>query len=101
MSFVMLEYACRTCGVRCESLEPRSAPTLTLSHPPCGCDSSADRVLSAVAFKPQYGAVTTGKNGPPPQHALDTRPMADGVPMGEWRKASRAKRREVIRRYGP
>lgn len=96
MSWLMLEYVCPWCGARFESLEPRANPATSLPH----CGGKAKRAVSAVKFKPHYGAVTTGKNDAPPQHALDTRPMADGVNMYEWRKASRAKRREVIKRYG-
>lgn len=96
----MLEYACRKCGSRSESLEPRSAPSKSLRNPPCGCDSSADRVVSAVAFKQKYGEVSRGKNEAPPQHALDSRPVADGMNIGEWRKRYRAERRQVVRRYG-
>ena len=96
MSYILVEYACPLCG-RYESLEQRPAPDVH-AHPPCG--RGAIRVLSAVKFKPQYGAVTRGKNAEPPQHALDTRPMAEGVPLHTWRERSRAKRRAVIRRYG-
>lgn len=88
MSFVLLEYACRLCGARHESLEARSAPAKTIPHPPCGCAAVADRVVSAPKVKTCWAsAVTTAKSEPRPgPAAMDTRPLAEGMPPSQWRK---------------
>lgn len=99
MSYILVEYRC-SCGDVFESLESRSSVPNSIVHPRATCGGIGERVLSAVSIGRKYGEVTRGRNEPPPQHALDTRPMAEGMSMHEWRKQSRAKRREVIRRYG-
>lgn len=95
--YFLADYRCDRCGEVFESLEPRSSAPPHPSHP---CGGVGERVLSAVLVRQKLGEVTRGKNGPPPEHALDTRPMAEGVPMHEWRQESRAKRRQIIRRHG-
>lgn len=87
MAYVLLEYACRSCGARYESLEARSAIAKKLPHPPCGCAAVADRVVSAPKVKTCWAsAVTTAKSdGPPGPAAMDTRALGEGMKLSEFR----------------
>lgn len=89
MSYILLDYKCTACGVLTESLESRTAPAPVITHTPCGAD--AVRIISPVTGRVKRGEVTTGKNGPPPAHALDTRPLAEGMSLTEFRTRNRAK----------
>lgn len=86
MGWILVEYVCEGCEARYESLEQRPAPARTLHV--CGCE--AERVLSAP--KPKVltvspTPVSRGKSDPPPSHrSVDTRAIADGQPVAEWRK---------------
>lgn len=93
MSFILLEYRCPECGASIESLETRAAPAATVPH----CGASAARIISAVSGRLKRGEVTTGKNGDPPPGVIDTRPLADGMSVHEFRAKHRAKR--VKERY--
>ena len=94
MSFVLVEFRCEPCGEQWESLEERPAPARVL-HVACGKD--AERIISAVkavvaSAKPT--PVTRGKSDPLPSHrSVDTRALADGMQLHEWR----AKRRSMWR----
>lgn len=100
MSYILLEYACRQCGSRQESLQSRSAPAKSLPHPPCGCAARADRALSAPKVKTVWcEAVSMGKSDPKPSPGcLDTRSIADGESPHEWRKRQNAYRHEQRRK---
>lgn len=90
MSFILLEYQCTACGASLESLEKRSAPAQTIAHPPC--DAEAERVISAVAGRLKRGEVTRGASAPRPANVMDTRPLAEGMPLKEFRRQRAAKR---------
>jgi len=93
MSYLMVEYLCGSCGLRSESLEDRGAVAQEI---PCArCGSPAVRAVSAVMCKIPLATVTRGKNGPPPERALDTRELGDGMPLREWRKKVRAARKDA------
>ena len=87
MSYIAIEYWCAGCQVRFDYLETRSAIPPHRLHRPCG--SVADRVLSAPLPKLQLATVTRGKSDPPPPNAIDTRPLAAGMPVSEWRQKYR------------
>jgi hypothetical protein len=96
MAFVLHDFECATCGERFESLENRPAPARVL-HVACG--ELAERIMSAPHPKVVSVAptpVSRGRSDPPPgPRACDTRPLADGASMHEWK----AKRREVWREH--
>lgn len=98
MSFILVEFRCGGCGERFESLQERPAPARIL-HVACGQD--AERIISAVkavvaSAKPT--PVSRGKSDPPPgPAAVDTRALADGASMQEWKAKRSAVWRE--RRY--
>lgn len=93
MSWIMLEYQC-SCGDRVESLERRSDPSSSIDH---GCGEMAVRCLSAVRGSVKLGEVTRGRSEPPPPEVLDTRPLADGMPLAEFR--ARRRKYHADRRY--
>lgn len=95
MSYILLEYECRACGERIESLESRAAPSRIVPHAPC--NAVAVRVISAPKIATQWATVTRGKSDPPPPGALDTRALADGMKRSEWR-AQRSKWHQDRRR---
>lgn len=53
----------------------------------CG-EPSAWRISAAGALRVQLGAVSQGKvmTYDKPEHMLDTRPLADGMPYDEWKR---------------
>ena len=59
---------------------------------PCpACGASSPMVPSAPLGRVKRGEVTQGKvEAAPSPYALDTRPLADGMPLREW-KAQRSK----------
>lgn len=91
MSWIMLEYECPEHG-RFDSLEPRSeAP----DHKPCPiCGRLSPWVISAPLGKVKIGEVTRGKSEPPPAHVMDTRALADGMPLHEFKATRSAERRK-------
>lgn len=86
MSWIMLEYGCPSCGLRFESLEPRCEQPGELE---CECGATAPRVMSAPLGRMKLGEVTRGKSDPPPPHVMDTRPLADGMPLKEFKRQRR------------
>ena len=87
MSFVIVEYFCETCEMRTESLEKRAdVPRETA----CECGGVAQRCISAPGLKFQNFSVDRGKSDERPPGVMDTRPLAEGMPLSEWR----AKRRK-------
>lgn len=86
MSWFLAEYACRRCGERIESLEPRSAIPPTLPHATCG--GVAERAISAPKVRTVWAEpVSRAKSDERPGPAtFDTRAIADGMPVAEWRK---------------
>lgn len=94
MSWIAIEYWCPSCRCRFDSLESRSDIPSRKPHRVCGTPS--DRAISAPLPKVQLATVTRGKSDPPPANVIDTRPLADGMPVKEWRRQYRAKRRRRI-----
>lgn len=84
----MLDYACPS-GHRFESLERRAdAP----DSKPCPCGDTATRAISAVVGRVKLGEATQGKNPAKyPDFVMDTRPLADGMPLKEWKRERRLK----------
>lgn len=88
MSLIVLEYLCEEDG-RFDSIEERANQPPALPCP--RCSALCPKVLSAPKFKPDYGAMHRGKSdGPPSKIAMDTRAIADGQSVSEW-KAERKK----------
>ena len=85
--YIALEYVCASCGARFESFELRAAQPEAIPHPSCGGLSL--RVISAPAVQIPQAA--------PPPHAMDTRALAEGMPLSAWKKARREKRIEERR----
>lgn len=85
--YTVREYECDLCGVFAETVEtphPGSRPC-----PTCGRPSPL--VVSAVAGRVKLGEVSRGKVADAPSpYALDTRPLAEGMPLAEF-KQKRAK----------
>lgn len=89
MSWVMLEFRCGVCGQVFEELVARKAGEYTAPH----CDAEAPSVLSAPRVATSYKvSVERGSTAPPPPNVVDTRPLAEGQSLREW-KANRAKKR--------
>lgn len=58
------------------------------------CNEPSEYRISAVRGRVRAGEVSRGKSEPPPHAlALDTSPLADGMPYNEWKK----KRNEMWR----
>ena len=91
MSWILIDYCCAEHG-RYELLEARPAPAAT-TCPECGADSP--RAPSAVSGRVKMGEVTRGESQAPPPGAIDTRPLADGMGRGEWRRRRREHWRRV------
>lgn len=87
MSWIMLEYLCPSCGLRVESLQRRGDEAEIIAH----CDTSAKRVISAPLGRMKLGEAVRGIGGERPPTALDTRPLADGMPLKEWKRQRREK----------
>lgn len=93
----MLEFRCPA-GHRSESLEDRAAPAAVVACPTCG--DPAARTVSAGHRRVPIASVErgSGRDRPPPSHALDTRPLAEGMPHHEWKaRQSALKRDERLR----
>lgn len=84
MSLRAQEYMCPEHG-RWDDLVERASASEPHPCPACGAPSEA--AISAPLYKPQRGAVTQGKvNDKPFPHAMDTQPLADGMPLAEWKR---------------
>lgn len=98
--YTVREYECPDCGQFAETVEtphPDSRPC-----PLCGLPSPL--VVSAVAGRVKLGEVTRGKVAEGPEHYLDTRPLAEGMPLKEFKerrkKVWRERRRKEWRAKG-
>lgn len=92
---ILLDYQCNACGATHEALETRPAPS---SRPCPRCGDVAGRIFSPVALGTVWGAAASrGRSDEPPPGAIDTRPLADGMPYREWRKRRRAGRMDELR----
>lgn len=88
MSYIVREYDCPGHGLF-EMLVRRSEDPPTEPCPECGAPCPV--VISAPLFRPQRGAVARGGIAEKPfPHALDTEPLADGMPLAEWKAKRRA-----------
>ena len=80
--FVIHDFQCPDHGIF-EDMVPRSY--VVSPCPVCGVD--CDWVLSAVRVSVKISEpVSRGKSDPHGPNMLDTRPLADGMPVAEWRK---------------
>ena len=61
------------------------------SHDCPECECSSPRIFGAPFVGTPRASVHRGKDDPRPPGMLDTRPLADGMPVAEWR-AKEAKR---------
>ena len=77
----MSEFQCADCGIF-EELVERPVPD---EHPCPVCGTDASWVMSAPHGKVKIAEVQRGKSDERPPWALDTRDLADGMPMHEWR----------------
>lgn len=101
MSWILLEYLCAACNHRTESLEVRGAESAEV---PCEvCSTSSPRTVSAVMGRVPIATVERGSGAERPPHAIDTRPLADGMERREWkarrRQYHRERRERQIRRW--
>jgi len=96
------EYDCPDHGRFEAQVDRSSIPDF---HPCPDCSALSPWRISAPLFKPQRGAVAQGKIAESPhQLALDTRPLAEGMPLREWKKRraamwrdhDRPKQRELV-----
>lgn len=93
---ILRDYECTPCGRRFELLEERDA--VLTEHFCSACGGAAFYVISPPHVKiPCFSGATTGKSDPPPPGAFDTRPIAEGQSIREWR-ADRRKFHEGHRR---
>jgi hypothetical protein len=90
----MLDYQCPR-GHRFESLEKRGAEPETIECPATidlagfhgGCYLPATVTLSAPMVGTNWaGDVSRGKSDPRPPGVLDTRALAEGMPLKEWKQ---------------
>lgn len=96
---ILVDYECKVCARRFESLERRPAPREVTCEDP-SCAGRAARAFSAPNIRiPCFSGVTRGKNDqPPPPNALDTRALAEGSSREEWRKPRKKRRLDGILR---
>jgi len=92
VGFILLEYLCE-CGARIESLEDRSDPARVITHLGCG-GAVAERTIPAVKSLTRWGSVSRGASDPPPPNVMDTRPLADGMPISQFREKRRKYHRD-------
>ncbi len=100
-SLIVMEYMCPEHG-RFESLEPRATAPDSLPCPeidPHDVDCGLASPWSPSAPKPHMavGVVQTGSSVERPPTALDTRPLADGMKLSEWKKREQHKDRVAVR----
>lgn len=86
---VMYDYQCPDHGVF-DRLMDRREDTTTAE---CDCGHQSPRVLSPNRGKVRMGEVTRGKSDPLPSQVMDTRPLADGMPLAEFKKMRADKHR--------
>lgn len=93
-ALIARDFWCTLCSaIFADLVHPRA------DYSTCECGGAAERIQSAVLYKPQRGAVRQGKVEPPPSHkALDTSKLADGMKLREFRKERRAMWAEERRR---
>lgn len=94
----MADYLCEWCLHRFESLELRAE--LPDTKPCEACGELAINVIGAPKPKKDTAAVHAavgGKSDPHLPHQLDTRPLAEGMPLKEWK--AKEKQKQVSRRY--
>lgn len=83
---ILIDYLCPSHGLW-ESLEPRPAPSES-ACPECG--QASPRAISAAHVGTNWsGSVSRGKSDPVPPGCMDTRPLADGMPLHEFRERQR------------
>ena len=87
MSLIALEFECASHGRFSDTVD-RSGPTDM--HPCPSCGAVSPWVISAPMGRVKLGEVTRGGSDSPFPGALDTRAIADGMPVEEFR-ARRAK----------
>lgn len=97
-ALVVREYCCGEHG-RFDNLEARDVELTEVACPICGMPApyvvSAPRGTGATVYG--YAASTgSGKERPP--NALDTRALADGMPMHEWKALRKKQRQEALRK---
>lgn len=92
MSWRFYDYRCTDCSHINESFEDRSAPPETIPCPNPTCQGEAERIFSCAKLGTNWGGdVSMGKSDERPHDGiLDTRAIADGMPLKEWK----AKRKE-------
>ncbi len=93
--WIIRDHRCNDCGKVSEHMHQRNDDPVEM---PCPCGGQAQRAISAVCGRVKLGEVSRGKNGDPPPNALDTRPLADGMPMSEWKARNRKRRQDEIHR---
>lgn len=85
--YIVREYECPDCGAFAMTVE-RPSPEV-YACPGCGKESTM--IASAVAGRVKLGEVSRGGVAEAPSpYALDTRPLAEGMPLSEF-KQKRAK----------
>jgi hypothetical protein len=94
VSFFLADYRCDACLMIHESLEDRPAPEAR-ECPMCG--EQAERIISGTYTGTVYGRFVTGKSDERPPGAMDTRPLAEGMPHHEWRELRRGQRMDELR----
>lgn len=92
MSYRFYDYCCPDCGDTTEHFEDREAPPETQPCQSTDCMGEASRIFSAPKIGTSWaGSVSTGKSDERPHSGImDTRALADGMPVKEW-KAKRSK----------
>lgn len=84
------EYACPDHGVF-DLLVERNHATEREARPCPTCGAPSEMAMSAPIGRVRLGEVGRGKSDPPPSPiALDTRALADGMPLHEWKQRRRA-----------
>ncbi len=124
MSLIVNEYLCPTHGRFERTDERATAPdvapcpvTITDECEICGampdeehgrgcyadssdlivCGATSPWCPSAPATHLPVGIVQTGSSQERPPNALDTRPLADGMPLREWKKMEQKRSWEMVR----
>ena len=90
MAWRFYDYRCQKCSTTFESFEDRTAPPEVL---PCQshCDGEAVRIFSAPSIGTNWlGSVNRGKSDERPPGVMDTRALADGKPLSEWKAERKA-----------
>lgn len=93
--YILLDYQCPGCLQTEEHLEKRGQETPTYD---CPCGGQSQRCLSPVRGKTVWGYVSQGSSQERPPWALDTRALAEGQTVGQWRRTRDSARRDDVRR---